>query len=286
MTDVKETAERISTERLAPWPLGGYAPGNYTCVCADCAKMFEGDKRAMQCLECAVSEIKTQWQALASRHADAQEGGEASNTKNTVSDERLAEIVRGFDGLEVCAPADRLGPEETLSMARELQPLRASIPGGVGVLSVADAITQLSAAVEAEKRRNTVRDQMLATVIVNLEKSEMTAEFALLLRDYVRAERAKLSALDLSPAEGKPDRDMRDGMDCNYPYCGCCFDSKCSDAPDAALSNPVVSDEVLIAVATLYGNYIPGHGWTGFGPTPEQIAAALSVNPQSGSDKP
>lgn len=38
---------------------------------------------------------------------------------NTLSDERLEEIVRGFDGL-----ADRLGAEETLAIALELQSLR------------------------------------------------------------------------------------------------------------------------------------------------------------------
>lgn len=37
------------------WPLGAYAPGNYTCHCANCKKQFVGDKRAVQCLECAIS---------------------------------------------------------------------------------------------------------------------------------------------------------------------------------------------------------------------------------------
>lgn len=69
----------------------------------------------------------------------------------------------------------------------------------VKALSVSDAVTQLTNAVEAEKQRNAIRDEMLATVIVNLEKSEMTAEFANLLRDYVRAERSKLSALEPTP---------------------------------------------------------------------------------------
>lgn len=40
---------------------------------------------------------------------------------------------------------------------------------------------------------------------------------------------------------------------------------------------PDVSEEMVEAIATLYGNYIPGHGWTGFGPTPEQIRAALNA---------
>jgi hypothetical protein len=38
-----------------PWPLGGYAPGNYLCRCYECEKEFRGDKRAVQCLECALS---------------------------------------------------------------------------------------------------------------------------------------------------------------------------------------------------------------------------------------
>lgn len=73
---------------------------------------------------------------------------------------------------------------------------------GDGVLSVADAVAQLNAAIEAENRRNAVRDEMLATVIVNLEKSDMTAEFAVLLRDYVRSERSKLAALSPTSREG------------------------------------------------------------------------------------
>lgn len=36
------------------WPLCGYAPGNYTGECLDCGRQFQGDKRANQCLECAV----------------------------------------------------------------------------------------------------------------------------------------------------------------------------------------------------------------------------------------
>lgn len=40
------------------WPLGGYAPGNYTCKCLDCKVEFTGDKRAIQCLECAVTQAR------------------------------------------------------------------------------------------------------------------------------------------------------------------------------------------------------------------------------------
>lgn len=38
---------------LRPWPLAGYVPGNYACKCIDCGKQFDGDKRAIRCLECA-----------------------------------------------------------------------------------------------------------------------------------------------------------------------------------------------------------------------------------------
>lgn len=38
-----------------PWPINGYAPGNYQCTCGNCKTEFIGDKRAVVCLECAVS---------------------------------------------------------------------------------------------------------------------------------------------------------------------------------------------------------------------------------------
>ncbi len=37
-----------------PWPLFGYAPGHYMGTCVDCKSQIEADKRATQCLECAV----------------------------------------------------------------------------------------------------------------------------------------------------------------------------------------------------------------------------------------
>ena len=50
------TQDKLSEEGV--WPLGGYAPGGYMCKCAYCEKVFEGDKRAFQCLECAVKSAK------------------------------------------------------------------------------------------------------------------------------------------------------------------------------------------------------------------------------------
>jgi len=40
-----------------PWPLNGYAPGKYISICGNCDRNFEGDKRAIRCLECAVDAL-------------------------------------------------------------------------------------------------------------------------------------------------------------------------------------------------------------------------------------
>lgn len=55
---------------LKPWPLAGYAPGNYFCKCTDCGNEFEGDKRAFTCLECAVTAIKSRADATAISERD------------------------------------------------------------------------------------------------------------------------------------------------------------------------------------------------------------------------
>lgn len=38
------------------YPIGGYAPGEYACKCVTCKEIFKGDKRAVQCKDCAVNE--------------------------------------------------------------------------------------------------------------------------------------------------------------------------------------------------------------------------------------
>jgi hypothetical protein len=40
------------------YPIGGYAPGNYHCLCATCELWFDGDKRATQCETCALAAKK------------------------------------------------------------------------------------------------------------------------------------------------------------------------------------------------------------------------------------
>ena len=36
------------------YPIGGYAPGNYSCHCGTCEQPFIGDKRAFQCEICGI----------------------------------------------------------------------------------------------------------------------------------------------------------------------------------------------------------------------------------------
>lgn len=40
-----------------PWPLNGYAPGDYYCICHKCDMQFSGDKRAVTCVNCAVDAL-------------------------------------------------------------------------------------------------------------------------------------------------------------------------------------------------------------------------------------
>lgn len=45
------------------WPnkrIGGWAPGDYTCICSTCGCSFIGDKRASVCYPCAVEVEKTE----------------------------------------------------------------------------------------------------------------------------------------------------------------------------------------------------------------------------------
>lgn len=48
-----EPAPEPASSQISAWPLMGYAPGSYSGKCIDCDEKFEGDKRALRCLECA-----------------------------------------------------------------------------------------------------------------------------------------------------------------------------------------------------------------------------------------
>jgi hypothetical protein len=44
----------IPQEKPKQYPIGGYAPGYYSCTCVTCKTEFMGDKRAVQCEPCAI----------------------------------------------------------------------------------------------------------------------------------------------------------------------------------------------------------------------------------------
>jgi hypothetical protein len=49
----------IPKEEPKQYPIGGYAPGYYSCTCITCKKEFTGDKRAVQCEPCAIKMTET-----------------------------------------------------------------------------------------------------------------------------------------------------------------------------------------------------------------------------------
>ncbi len=42
--------------------IGAWAPGNYICKCSACDRTFEGDKRAMNCLPCAIQALQAAYE--------------------------------------------------------------------------------------------------------------------------------------------------------------------------------------------------------------------------------
>lgn len=44
-------------DRVSNFRLGLFATGSYQCKCIKCKQQFTGDKRAMQCLDCAIEEV-------------------------------------------------------------------------------------------------------------------------------------------------------------------------------------------------------------------------------------
>lgn len=54
---IKWETMREQTARLGR--VGMWAPGSYISKCSACERQFEGDKRAMNCLPCAVSRLSS-----------------------------------------------------------------------------------------------------------------------------------------------------------------------------------------------------------------------------------
>lgn len=58
---------KIDTDlsQMKCWPIGGFAPGGYQCKCTGCGANFPADKRASECLECAINGVKQRVEKLA-----------------------------------------------------------------------------------------------------------------------------------------------------------------------------------------------------------------------------
>jgi hypothetical protein len=56
------------------YPIGGYAPGNYRCLCYTCKMGFDGDKRACQCEPCAVNDLREALKPYDQPPAEAERG--------------------------------------------------------------------------------------------------------------------------------------------------------------------------------------------------------------------
>jgi hypothetical protein len=55
-------------EEPKQYPIGGYAPGFYSCKCVNCKIEFTGDKRAVQCEPCAIKTTKEEPKQLICEH--------------------------------------------------------------------------------------------------------------------------------------------------------------------------------------------------------------------------
>lgn len=61
-----------------------------------------------------------------------------------------------------------------------------------GEIGVADALAALTAAIAREDRESQIKYQALATIAVNIAKSEPTAEFAVALKNWWEEEKVKI----------------------------------------------------------------------------------------------
>lgn len=51
------------TNSASNFRIGGYATGDYRCICRRCKKEFGGDKRSSRCLKCAIEETQNKQSA-------------------------------------------------------------------------------------------------------------------------------------------------------------------------------------------------------------------------------
>ena len=51
--DIYKILAKMSKTNAEMGIVGGYAPGDYQCICYRCESVFNGDKRAVECKQCA-----------------------------------------------------------------------------------------------------------------------------------------------------------------------------------------------------------------------------------------
>lgn len=143
---------------LKPWPLFGYAPGDYMCTCVGCGNCFGGDKRAVNCLECAA--LKAQ-RALA-RPAPAPTDAELVAELRRL----LGEATEFWDLPKLCQTVRQLEKERALApfcsyQRRELAEKLADI-AAPHLVSIIEHLPRLLALAESgdglDNRRPLIRD--------------------------------------------------------------------------------------------------------------------------------
>ena len=97
-------------EGIKAWPLFGYAPGRYLCQCVVCGQQFEGDKRAVNCLECA-AKAANQIASLPPARVEEGPRGDGTDTAELVARLRAQSEVTIDNNLDYIQGADALMTE-------------------------------------------------------------------------------------------------------------------------------------------------------------------------------
>jgi hypothetical protein len=133
-----ETAE-AAVKRIGR--VGSFAPGSYMCKCVGCGVTFEGDKRALHCLPCAVEGL------LAARRPEQEPVAWRYRTKNSagnwsmwcVTSEKPYSDIYEYEAIPLYATPQASAPQDPVSgfpidgVDEEIRPLVAALwAAGIG----------------------------------------------------------------------------------------------------------------------------------------------------------
>lgn len=76
------------------YPVNGYAPGNYSCICYACDQEFNGDKRAIACEPCAMELLERGAEHFAREKHEGQEYGGESYVDGHVA--KVVAVLKDF----------------------------------------------------------------------------------------------------------------------------------------------------------------------------------------------